>query len=186
MNPLDKDDGEWLLADPELAVDFLGTRRRRGDALAGELPDDHEATAWVRENVGPTDAELFAKLIDLRAQLREMLTAIIDGLDPPAEALETLNGLAAQAPVTLTARHETDTIALERTSPGSSAAVLCADIARSALALLAEPARMRLRLCRAPGCVMFFLTDRSEQRWCSTSCGNRARAARHYARHQSR
>jgi predicted RNA-binding Zn ribbon-like protein len=186
MKPLDSESGQWLLADPELAVDFLGTRRRRGDALADELPDDHEAAAWVREHVGRGDAGLRAELMSLRELLRGLFTAIIDGVDSPAEALETLNGLAVQAPVTLTARHGSDGIVIERTSPGAPAAVLRADIARSALALLAEPARRRLRLCRAPGCALFFLTDRPRQRWCSASCGNRARVARHYAHHQPR
>ena len=172
----------WLLADPRLAVDFLGTRRRQGDAFAGELPDGHEATAWVRDHVGYVGADTRSQLLQLRAVLRDVLTAIVDGAQVPRDGLDSINDLAARGPVTLTARLGADGFVIDRASPASSDAVLRADIARSALALLAEPARAMLRLCRAPGCTLFFLAERPRQQWCSTSCGNRARVARHYAR----
>jgi predicted RNA-binding Zn ribbon-like protein len=41
-----------------------------------------------------------------------------------------------------------------------------------------------LRACLAPGCVLYFVKDHPRREWCSTACGNRARAARHYARHR--
>ncbi|WP_157406359.1 CGNR zinc finger domain-containing protein, partial [Actinomadura chibensis] len=40
-----------------------------------------------------------------------------------------------------------------------------------------------LRACLAPGCVLYFIKNHPRREWCSTACGNRARAARHYARH---
>ena len=89
-----------------------------------------------------------------------------------------------RAPVSLAAHRGDDGPVIERTTPGDPEAMLPADIARSALTLLTEPARSRLRLCRAPGCTLFFLTGRTAQQWCSEGCGNRARAARHYARHR--
>lgn len=39
-----------------------------------------------------------------------------------------------------------------------------------------------LRACLAPGCVLYFVKDHPRRAWCSTACGNRERAARHYAR----
>ena len=42
----------------------------------------------------------------------------------------------------------------------------------------------QLRACHAPGCVLYFLKDHPRREWCSTACGNRARAARHYRRHR--
>lgn len=42
-----------------------------------------------------------------------------------------------------------------------------------------------LRACQAPGCVLYFVRDHPRREWCSTTCGNRARAARHYARHRT-
>jgi len=43
-----------------------------------------------------------------------------------------------------------------------------------------------LRACLAPGCVLYFVKDHPRRAWCSTACGNRERAARHYARHSRR
>jgi predicted RNA-binding Zn ribbon-like protein len=188
MKPLDSESGRegWLLADPQLAVDFVDTRRSQGDALAGELPVDDEAARWVREHVRSQDLGRPADLVNLRSVLREVFTAIVDATALPARALDTINRLAEQAPVTLTAYVRQGDISVERTSRADSAALLHADLARSALVLLSTPARERLRLCRAPGCVLFFLTDRPRQQWCSPSCGNRARVARHYRRHHPR
>lgn len=42
-----------------------------------------------------------------------------------------------------------------------------------------------LRACLAPGCVLYFVKDHPRRAWCSTACGNRERAARHYARRTS-
>ena len=43
-----------------------------------------------------------------------------------------------------------------------------------------------LRACYAPGCVLYFVKDHPRREWCSTACGNRVRAARHYERHHKR
>lgn len=48
--------------------------------------------------------------------------------------------------------------------------------------LAADP---ELRACLAPRCVLYFVKDHPRRGWCSTGCGNRARAARHYARHHA-
>ncbi|WP_225853148.1 CGNR zinc finger domain-containing protein [Micromonospora sp. AMSO1212t] len=45
--------------------------------------------------------------------------------------------------------------------------------------------RERLRACPAPRCVRYFLQEHARQQWCKPSCGNRARVARHYQRHQA-
>ena len=37
-----------------------------------------------------------------------------------------------------------------------------------------------VRACEAPSCVLYFVRTHPRQEWCSPSCGNRARVARHY------
>jgi predicted RNA-binding Zn ribbon-like protein len=56
--------------------------------------------------------------------------------------------------------------------------------ARSAIAILTEPAELRrLRRCANPNCSMLFINGDSRRRWCTPNiCGNRARVARHYER----
>lgn len=59
-------------------------------------------------------------------------------------------------------------------------------VLRSAADLLTSPDAARIRECEAPDCNWLFL-DRSRgrrRRWCDmSSCGNRAKARRYYARH---
>jgi CGNR zinc finger protein/putative stress-induced transcription regulator len=42
-----------------------------------------------------------------------------------------------------------------------------------------------LLACVAPACWRYFVRSDPRRQWCSTLCGNRARVARHYARHQA-
>ena len=67
---------------------------------------------------------------------------------------------------------------------GHAAAAAISVIAEEAISLLTQDSRLRLRACLAPGCVLYFLKDHPRREWCSASCGNRARAARHYQRHR--
>jgi predicted RNA-binding Zn ribbon-like protein len=57
-------------------------------------------------------------------------------------------------------------------------------LAVESIDLLTGAAAGSLRACHAPGCVLYFVKDHPRREWCSTACGNRARAARHYRRHR--
>jgi predicted RNA-binding Zn ribbon-like protein len=58
-------------------------------------------------------------------------------------------------------------------------------IAELGARLFGSELRTELRPCYAPGCVLYFLRDHPRRQWCSAGCGNRARVARHYARHHA-
>ena len=68
-----------------------------------------------------------------------------------------------------------------RTSQRRSRAL--SSIARDAIDLMTGDTRASLRACHAPGCVLPSSKSTRDGNWCSTACGNRARAARHYERH---
>ena len=59
-------------------------------------------------------------------------------------------------------------------------------VANSALAVLADPSEMsRLKLCPGNDCGWLFIdeTKNARRRWCTMeTCGNRAKASRHYAK----
>lgn len=59
-----------------------------------------------------------------------------------------------------------------------------ADLAAQGGQLMVKPEHP-LRACYAPGCVLYFVQHHARREWCSPECGNRARAARHYARHRN-
>lgn len=62
--------------------------------------------------------------------------------------------------------------------------ILLSAIAMSGIELLTEPS-VQLRACQGPKCALFFTQGHRRREWCSSSCGNRARVARHYARQHS-
>jgi predicted RNA-binding Zn ribbon-like protein len=76
--------------------------------------------------------------------------------------------------------------ALQRVSAGSATPSRRAlsSIARHCIATLTGEDRVKLCACYAPGCVLYLVKDHPRREWCSTACGNRVRAARHYQRHR--
>jgi len=177
----------WRLADPHLAVALLCTIRLRDNVMVDELADKRAANDWLGQHQLPLvrgNDSIHHDLVEHRDRLRGLFTAVIDDTPLPRQALKTVNAHAARAPVTLVARRlASGDVRVEPSRQGTATDILFAELSRSALALLAAPAREQLELCRAPGCILFFLKQRPRQLWCSSSCGNRARVARHYARH---
>jgi predicted RNA-binding Zn ribbon-like protein len=68
------------------------------------------------------------------------------------------------------------------TAGGPTQSVL-SRIAELGAGLFGSDQAAELRACHGPGCVLYFLRDHPRREWCSAGCGNRARVARHYARH---
>jgi predicted RNA-binding Zn ribbon-like protein len=126
---------------------------------------------------------------DLRVVIRALLAAVVDGGPAPATTVRRLNRLAALAPST---RHLHWPAGA---TPEAQRSVSGADRLDASISLLAQDAidvlggsgAGRLRQCEAPGCVCYYLKDHPRREWCSPTCGNRVRVARHYKRtHHSR
>ena len=138
-----------------------------------------------------TGADL-AQARALRDALRR-LAADVTGDDRPRaraeaelaqrEAVAVVNAAVAGAPPPVLQRAD-GRWRFGTTGPRSVPAVL-AELAAEGAQLVADPAAP-LRACRAPGCVLYFVADHPRREWCGVSCGNRVRAARHYARTRGR
>jgi predicted RNA-binding Zn ribbon-like protein len=118
-----------------------------------------------------------AEFVTLRAAIRELLDASIGGGPFPAAAAERINEASARVPRIM--RLAQDGAADTPLSAGPTP-LLLARIAWSAIELLGDPDRSRLRRCGA--CGSYFGATRSDRVWCSNACGNRTRVARHQAR----
>jgi predicted RNA-binding Zn ribbon-like protein len=167
------------LAGEPLALDLLDTQW-----LASGIPVDLLATragtrAWLAA-VGitaPDEPETMRGLAAARQAIRDILTgqngtAAVDRINTVLRhgRLRLSLGLAMNPEQTL-----------EIADPAWRPAVMAAvDFLR----LLAE-APDRIRRCQHPACVLWFYdtTRNRTRRWCSmTTCGNRAKAQRHYDR----
>jgi predicted RNA-binding Zn ribbon-like protein len=171
------------------ALALANTRMTVAGDQVDRLRDPATGTAWlVEQGLAPVDGRLgepcAVRLRDFRDCARNLLTAFAAGSEPEPEDLAALNDALTGTPAvsllvwdkaggprrveSLSADHLVDT----------AIARLAADTAD----LLTSADASVLAACGAPGCIRFYLRTHASRQWCSTRCGDRVRAARHYAR----
>ncbi|MFF2601910.1 CGNR zinc finger domain-containing protein [Streptomyces californicus] len=173
-----------------VATEGAGGARGPGELLGGA----DRLVRWLREvRLVPPDAELSAVdgewvacFRELRAYVRFLMDAQLNGAAGPSDALDRLNALAAGPPPSPRAVRGADGSLVRTLSSAPDCAGLLAVVARDAVDLLTDPvARAALRRCQGETCHRLYLdTSRGRRRrWCSGgACGNRARVARHRRR----
>lgn len=150
------------------------------------LPDGAAAGRWLRERgLGPvgsvTQAEL-RRLRLLREATRAVFSAHIAGERPEGQALECFNDALAAAPgVSELAWSATGPQLAVRKRPGTRMEAVLTQLAEDGADLLTGALAAKLSACGAQGCTRLFIRSHAARRWCSDRCGNRVRAARHYA-----
>lgn len=168
---------------------FLNTVWADRTAVHDDLRASADVQRWLREvgwGVRDVGADDVRRLRDLRDALRSLAAVATGDTRPRAaspvpsdEAVRTVNDALRLAPAPRLAI-EDGAVILAEPADGSATSALAALAAEGAELLTKTPAS--LRACHAPGCVLYFVLDHPRREWCSTTCGNRARAARHYAR----
>jgi predicted RNA-binding Zn ribbon-like protein len=152
------------------------------------LPDGPTLAGWLRAREltsGPSasvaDQDL-GRMRDLRTAIRAAFTARAVGRRPPRTAIATINDAAALVSSTPQLRWSNDGPRYEMVWAEGvrSTDVALAKVAANAISTLLGDRGDRLRLCEAHGCNRMFIADHRRRRWCSQTCGNRARVARHY------
>lgn len=175
------DDPRPLVGEP-LALDLVNTEWADHDGRHDLLSDIAGLTVWLEAHGrnAPRDARTLAALRQARAAIRGVLERADDPEMPAA-----LNAVLAHGAW------------VERLGPrGPERAAAPRDerwaLAWEAAANLLELLRVepdRVRLCSAHECLLaFYDTSRSGRRqWCSmATCGNRAKARRHYQQSRTR
>lgn len=168
---------------PDLCLDFANTRYWRGQASPTEtLNAPADLASWAKAPRAPTMKE-FETALALRETIHRLFDAPAQGKQPPARDVETLNAALAAAPARTTLRRGRDGYEWDVDGKSGTALSLLAPVLWSAGDLLAGPALGKVRRCANPECLYLFLDDSraGRRRWCSmSSCGNRAKARRHY------
>ncbi len=193
----------WVAAPGEdLCLDFANTRFWRGMPAPTEtLGGIDKLLAWcetkeglppaqaARHRVATADAAAtFAAALALRETVYRLFGALAAKAPPEAADLAALNGSLAQAAGrgALVPLGDGFGWRVEPVAPG--AAGLLTPVLWSAGDLLTSPRLARLRHCANPQCLWLFIDDSKSgsRRWCSmSSCGNRAKAHRHYVTRKS-
>jgi predicted RNA-binding Zn ribbon-like protein len=153
---------DWLVA---IGATERSVRITRNDvARARGLRDALRRVAALCTN--DTRAAAASAVEDIDVAIAEINSLVAAG--PPLPRLALLDGQLIA-----------DTAAV-----GPPVTTALTGLAGEAIELFARADSPQLRACQAPGCVLYFLKDHPRREWCSTTCGNRARAARHYRRHR--
>lgn len=168
-----------IWADRTGVHDELRSRRGARTALvaAGLLQTGVQVSADDREAVQEV-RDAMRRLAALVTQ--DVRTAAASDIDVE-DALSVVNGAAAASPPFSALQLDDGALVRVPDGPARSLRASLGVAAAQAVHLLTQPGR--LRACHAPGCVLYFVQDHPRREWCSTTCGNRARAARHYRRH---
>jgi predicted RNA-binding Zn ribbon-like protein len=177
--------------DVSSALALVNTRHLRSGQPADLLADPAQAAEWLAERglvprgtrLSDPDTE---RLVALREAVRGLFAARAGQRTPAAGDVATLNAaLAAATVIPALTWDEAGPHQSEHVPTAADAfAAATVRLARNALRVLTDPAGPEPAPCGAHGCVRWFLRTHAARQWCSDRCGDRVRAARHYARHR--
>ncbi|MFG1811191.1 ABATE domain-containing protein [Streptomyces sp. NPDC049040] len=155
-------------------IDLLGTPAAAEEWLVGH-------------GLAPAGAGLqdicAARLRALREQVRALVAAHLAGQPAPAAALAAVNDALTRAPAAYRLGWDPDRGLHREVAHPVDRLVehALAALAAGTADLLTAPDAARLTACGSAPCTRYLLRHGRRQ-WCSTRCGDRARAARAYAR----
>ena len=178
-----------VTGEPVVAVDLINTVAAPGSPVRDDLLSaDRGAAAWWRiERARVPDGDLpdIRALRRLRAALRDIIVALVDGRPAPQAAVSDLNFFMESTPSSTRLRLTGAGLRAEtRWHREYGGNPRLAFIATQAAAFLSDPSQVgRLRRCANPACLMIFIAVNPRRSWCAPGvCGNRVRVARHHAR----
>ncbi|MEU4548062.1 CGNR zinc finger domain-containing protein [Nonomuraea dietziae] len=154
-------------------IDLLGTPETTNQWLTAR--DLAPADAGVQEMCA-------TQLRSLREHIRALFAARVAGLPALPAALSAVNDALSRAPTA--ALLHWDEKGPYRATPCPTTEILdraLATLAANTADLLTSPDADRLTTCGSTPCNRYLLRH-GRRHWCSTRCGDRARAARAYAR----
>lgn len=190
---------------PDLCLSYVNTLSWRGSAAPSEaLHDLADLLAWLEASAGADAttahriarlarkqpkkaAQAFVEALALRETLYRLLSATAADTPPRRQDFARLQQALAAAPARRALVRPASGYAWQIDGVRLAASHLLAPVLWSAGDLLiasGQPnARHRLRQCANDQCLWLFLDDsrNTSRRWCDmASCGNRAKARRHY------
>ncbi|WP_440554746.1 CGNR zinc finger domain-containing protein [Streptomyces sp. SCPE 10] len=159
-----------------------------GGHMVDLLGTPTQANHWLTERgLAPVDADMremcATQLRSLREQIRSLFAARTERLPALPAAVKAVNDAMTRVPTAPLLQWDDET-GPYRAAPHPTTAIVdhaLAALAADAADLLTGPDADRLTACGSAPCNRYLLRY-GRRHWCSTRCGDRARAARAYAR----
>ncbi|MCE6999233.1 ABATE domain-containing protein [Saccharothrix sp. S26] len=176
-------------AEDHLALDFVNSAvALPGGQFIDLLGTPESTNQWLFDRgLAPADAGVremcVTQLRSLRENLRSLFAARVTGVPALPSALSAVNDALSKAPTAALLQWDEKT-GPYRATPCPTNEILdraLATLAANGADLLTGPDAERLTRCDSAPCNRYLLRHGRRQ-WCSTRCGDRARAARAYAR----
>ncbi|WP_409333792.1 CGNR zinc finger domain-containing protein [Burkholderia sp. Bp8963] len=186
-------------APPEaLSIDFANTRYWRGSDTPTELLGTiDDLLAWCQEQAGIPAALADAcraghpdagpawldRALALREALYRLYHAQAEQREPQPGDLATLRGCLAEAAPRVALVRTPERYAWQVGHEAATLGGLLSPVLWSAIDLLGGARLAKVKRCANDACQWLFVDDskNGSRRWCSmSSCGNRAKAYRHY------
>lgn len=198
---------EFEFTGGHLALDYINTV---GGRLRSQPRDDlreySDLVRWAREAgiltekeamglahegvLRPTEAdEVLARARTVREAIYRIFGAVADGQAALSDDLGILNSALPDALGRMEIKSNDASFVWDWAADDRALDRLFWPVVRSAAVLLTSPEVRQVRQCAAPPCGWLFLdTSRNRsRRWCDmASCGNRAKARRHYQRSRTK
>ncbi|HGL6714518.1 ABATE domain-containing protein [Burkholderia contaminans] len=187
-------------APPEtLSIDFANTLYWRGsDPPTETFGTMGDLLAWCREQAGvpaglaqacralgeeAREPAMLAHALALREALYRLFLAQAEQREPQADDLALLGGFLAEAAPRVALARIDGGYAWRIAEGRATLAGLLSPVLWSAIDLLGGARLAKVKRCANDACQWLFIDDskNGSRRWCSmSSCGNRAKAYRHY------
>ncbi|WP_175959976.1 CGNR zinc finger domain-containing protein [Burkholderia pyrrocinia] len=187
-------------APPEtLSIDFANTLYWRGSEAPTEtFGTMDDLLSWCHEQAGVPagladrcrvrdgkegEPAMLARALALREVLYRLFHAQAERREPQADDLALLGGFLAEASPRVALARVDGGYAWRIGDAGATLAGLLSPVLWSAIDLLGGARLAKVKRCANDACQWLFIDDskNGSRRWCSmSSCGNRAKAYRHY------
>lgn len=184
QKPTDEPSGELS------AVDFANTVACKACRADDVLLSQAETRDWIRDHGGTVPAR--GEVLDLhrlrrfRGDVRAVMDAAIQNARPSPGVVAAINDASRREGEWPSLRWSGGRwTASSRARAAGATQRVAGAVARSLIRLLTGPDGGRLGACHAPRCAHLVLVRTSQQLWCSPTCGNRVRVARHWRRMKS-
>jgi predicted RNA-binding Zn ribbon-like protein len=188
----------------EDALDFVNTLEFEKGQPHDHLTDSPTAVHWLQEHAllhremvpalierygdDENDGLLMQRVRRVRSALRELLDATVESRPPEPGALREVNkALRAQYMIELVPA--SDGVSLDHRHDGDPISGALARLAEAVARELTQGDPRRMRVCANEECLWVFRDNSpaGRRKWCDmTTCGNRAKAARHRERQKQK